>query len=251
MTDGLQSFPLSFNYADEGLRFRYAGRLWREAEPTRLHDVLMARVKGNVVWSPTLDFYEASRDRQRVETQPWFAEYLHPTIDKYFKTHHSNHESYFANWSSTDEAYWKENYRIWFQAVRDCEWLAGMVGAGEDAGFVYQVYGFGLIRELELHQEAGFAPLRLLQHVTANNAKILGEESRPGRVRAGSLADVVVINGNPREDIKVFDPPRADGAAGPGGGGAWTNTDGVPYDAPRLLREVRELVSSAKRPHGL
>jgi imidazolonepropionase-like amidohydrolase len=250
ITDGLQSFPSNFNYADEGMRFRYAGRLWREADPTRLQDVLKAMVKGNVAWNPTLEIYEASRDLQRAETQPWFAEYLHPTLDKYFKPDLSNHGSYFANWSSTDEAYWKENYRIWFQAVRDFERLGGIVGAGEDAGFIYQVYGFGLIRELELHQEAGFAPLRVLQHVTANNAKILGEESRLGRVRPGFLADLVVINGNPLEDLKVFYPPRADAAAGPGGGVAWTIKDGVPYDAQRLLREVRELVSSAKRASG-
>jgi len=250
ITDGLQTFPSNFNYADEGMRFRYAGRLWREADPMRLQDVLKAMVKGNVAWNPTLEIYEASRDLQRAETQPWFAEYLHPTLDKYFKPDLSNHGSYFANWSSTDEAYWKENYRIWFQAVRDFERLGGVVGAGEDAGFIYQVYGFGLIRELELHQEAGFAPLRVLQHATANNAKILGEESRLGRVRAGFLADLVVINGNPLEDLKVFYPPRGDAAAGPGGGVAWTIKDGIPYDASRLLREVRELVSSAKRTNG-
>jgi imidazolonepropionase-like amidohydrolase len=112
------------------------------------------------------------------------------------------------------------------------------------------MYGFGLIRELELHQEAGFAPLRVLQHVTANNAKILGEEARLGRVRPGFHADLVVINGNPLEDLKVFYPPRANAAAGPGGGVLWTIKDGIPYDAPRLLREVREIVSSAKRDNG-
>ena len=29
---------------------------------------------------------------------------------------------------------------------------------GDDAGFIYQMYGFGLIRGMELHQEAGFHP---------------------------------------------------------------------------------------------
>jgi hypothetical protein len=245
--DGAQHFPSNFNYADEGMRFRWAGRLWREAEPRKLQDVLQAMVKGSVAWNPTLEIYEASRDLQRAETQPWFAEYLHPTLDRYFKPNAANHGSYFANWSSTDEAHWKENYRIWFQAVRDFERMGGVIGAGEDAGFIYQVYGFGLIRELELHQEAGFQPIKALQHVTANNAKILGEESRLGRVRPGYLADLAIVNGNPLEDLKVFYPPRADAAAGSGGGVAWTIKDGVPYDAPRLLREVRELVRAAKK----
>jgi hypothetical protein len=246
--DGVQPFPSNFNYADEGMRFRYAGRLWREADPTRLQEVLKAMVQGGVAWNPTLEIYEASRDLQRAETQPWFAQYLHPTLEKYFRPDPANHGSYFANWSSTDEAHWKENYQIWFRAVRDFERLGGLIGAGEDAGFIYQVYGFGLIRELELHQEAGFPTLKVLQHVTANNARILGEEQRLGRVRAGYLADLVVVNGNPLEDLKAFYPPRADAAAGPGGGIQWTIKDGIPYDAPRLLREVRELVKAAKAP---
>lgn len=244
--NGAQQFPSNFNYADEGMRFRWAGRLWREADPARLQETLKALVKANVAWNPTLVIYEASRDLQRAEGQPWFAEYLHPTLDRYFRPDPSNHGSYFAGWSSTDEAYWKENYRIWFQAVRDFERLGGIVGAGEDAGFIYQLYGFGLIRELELHQEAGFSTLQALQHVTANNARTLGEGARLGRVRVGYLADLVIVNGNPLEDLKVFYPPRAGAAAGTTGGVTWTIKDGIPYDAQRMLRETRELVSRAK-----
>jgi imidazolonepropionase-like amidohydrolase len=243
---GAQQFPSNFNYANEGMRFRYAGRLWREADPARLTEVLQALAKAKVAWNPTLVIYEASRDLQRAETQPWYGEYLHPTLSRFFKPDPSNHGSYFANWSSTDEAYWKENYRIWFQAVRDFERMGGVIGAGEDAGFIYQIYGFGLVRELELHQEAGFSTLQALRHATANNATILGEGARLGRVRTGYLADLVVVNGNPLEDLKVFYPPRADAAAGPGAGVAWTIKDGIPYDAQRMLREVRELVRSAR-----
>ncbi|MEO7520691.1 MAG: amidohydrolase family protein [Gemmatimonas sp.] len=244
--NGAQQFPSNFNYADEGMRFRWAGRLWREADPARLQEVLQALVKAGVAWNPTLEIYEASRDLQRAETQPWFGEYLHPTLNKFFRPDPSNHGSYFAGWSSTDEAYWKENFRIWFKAVRDFERMGGVIGVGEDAGFIYQVYGFGLIRELELHQEAGFSTLQALQHATANNARILGEGARLGRVRAGYLADLVVVNGNPLEDLKVFYPPREGAAAGGRAGVAWTIKDGIPYDAQRLLREVRELVRGAR-----
>jgi len=55
-----------------------------------------------------------------------------------------------------------------------------------------------------------------------------------------------VLNGNPLEDLKTFYPPRADAAAGSGGGVAWTIKDGIPYDAQRMLREARELVARAK-----
>ena len=243
---GVQDFPPEFNYSDEGMRFRLAGRLWREADPDKLREVLQALAKAGVAWNPTLDIYEASRDLQRAESQPWFREYLHPTLEKFFRPDPASHGSYFANWSSRDEVFWKQNYQIWFKALRDFEEMGGVIGAGEDAGFIYQVYGFGLIRELELHQEAGFSPLRVLQHATLNNARIMGKEDELGRLRVGHLADVIVVKGNPLSDLKVFYPPLDGAAAGTNAGVAWTIKDGIPYDAPRLLREVRALVRDAK-----
>ncbi|HLE56034.1 MAG TPA: amidohydrolase family protein, partial [Rhodothermia bacterium] len=178
--DRVQNFPSGYNYRNEVDRFRYAGRLWREADSARLMQVLDSMIAAHVAWVPTLDIYEASRDLQRARTQPWFADYLHPTLEQYFKPDPANHGSYFIGWTSTDETFWKENYRIWENALREFERRGGLIGAGDDAGFIYQLYGFGLIRELELHQEAGFHPIKIIQHVTGNNARILGEESRLG-----------------------------------------------------------------------
>ena len=68
-----RTFPPSYNYNNETDRFRYAGHLWREANPERLGKVLDGMVKAHVAWVPTLDIYEASRDLQRAQNQPWFA----------------------------------------------------------------------------------------------------------------------------------------------------------------------------------
>lgn len=65
-------------------------------------------VKANVAWDPTLDIYEASRDLQRAQNQPWFREYLHPTLEEYFRPNPKNHGSYFLGWTSNDEVFWKE-----------------------------------------------------------------------------------------------------------------------------------------------
>ena len=247
---GRQNFPSTYNYNDEVDRFRYAGRLWREADRDRLMEVLDGMVKANVAWDPTLVIYEASRDLQRAQTQPWFRDYLHPTLEEYFRPDPANHGSYFIGWSSTDEAFWKENYRIWMDALFEFERRGGIIGAGEDAGFIYQMYGFGLIRELELHQEAGFHTLKVIQHATGNNARILGEEERLGRVRAGYLADLIVVNGNPLENLKVLYPTGVeeilDGKAARTGGVEWTIKDGIPYHGPTLLAEVKQMVAEAR-----
>lgn len=247
---GVQNFPPAYNYNNEVDRFRYAGRLWREANWDKLMKVLDGMVEARVAWDTTLVIYEASRDLQRAQTQPWFAEYLHPTLEDYFRPDPANHGSYFIGWTSTDEAFWKENYRIWMAALREFERRGGVIGVGEDAGFIYQMYGFGLIRELELHQEAGFHPLKVIQHATGNNARILGQEERLGRVRAGYAADLLVVNGNPLENLKVLYPTGVEtivnGKAVRTGGIEWTIKDGIPYHAPTMFAGVKEIVARAR-----
>jgi hypothetical protein len=247
---GVQNFPSSYNYNNETDRFRYAGRLWREANPERLTKVLEAMVEAHVAWDPTLDIYEASRDLQRAQTQPWFADLLHPTLEEYFRPNPSNHGSYFIGWTSSDETYWKENYRLWMAALRQFDRLGGLIGMGDDAGFIYQMYGFGLIRGMELHQEAGFHPLKIIQQATGNNARILGQENHLGRVRAGWNADLIVVNGNPLENLKVLYPTGVDeirdGKEVHTGGVEWTIKDGIPYHAPELLGKVKEMVAQAR-----
>jgi imidazolonepropionase-like amidohydrolase len=245
-----QRFPSDYNYNDEVDRFRWAGRLWREAEPRRLDSVLTSMVRADVAWVPTLVIYEASRDLQRAQTQPWFPDYLHPSLEWYFRPDPANHGSYFIGWSSTDEVYWKENYRLWMAALREFERKGGLIGCGDDAGFIYQLYGFGMIREMELHAEAGFHPLKIIEHCTGNGATILGQERRLGRVRAGWLADLIVVDGNPLEDLKVLyaggTTALRDGEQVRTNGVEWVIKDGIPYSGPQLLREVKAIVDSAR-----
>ena len=247
---GVQNFPSGYNYNNETDRFRYAGHLWREADPERLTGVLQGMVDAHVAWVPTLDIYEASRDLQRAQTQPWFGDLLHPALEEFFRPNPANHGSYFIGWTSTDETFWKENYRIWMDALRQFDRLGGLIGMGDDAGFIYQMYGFGLIRSMELHQEAGFHPLKIIQQATGNNAKILGQEEHLGRVRAGWNADLIVVNGNPLENLKVLYPTGVDevrdGKQVHAGGVEWTIKDGIPYHAPELLAKVKEMVAQAR-----
>jgi hypothetical protein len=128
------------------------------------------------------------------------------------------------------------------------------------------MYGFGISRELELHEEAGFQPLEVIEHATWNGAKLIGMEDRLGKVREGFIADLLVVNGNPLDNLKLLSPYGADvmllnGKPAPnyspighgdriqnahGGGIEWTIKDGIPYHVPTLMREVKDLVSRAR-----
>lgn len=234
-----QRFPPAYNYSNELDRFRWAGRLWREADSARLEKVLEGMLKAGVAWDPTFSIYEASRDAEKAQNQPYFRDYLHPSLAAFFEPNLANHGSYFTNWTTEDEVYWKENYRIWMAAVKRFGEMGGVITTGEDAGFIYRIYGFGYSRELELQQEAGFAPLAVLKHATLNGAIALGRQGELGRVRTGWVADLVVVNGNPLENLKRLAIHH--------GGIEWTIKDGILYHAPRLAREVRALVAEARR----
>jgi imidazolonepropionase-like amidohydrolase len=135
-------------------------------------------------------------------------------------------------------------------AVKRFAELGGTVLTGEDAGFIYQVYGFCFLRELEMQEEAGFHPLQVIEHATGNGAKVLGQADRLGRVRPGYVADLLVVNGNPLENLRVLYPTGTDsyrdGKVVHGGGIEWTIKDGRTYHVPVLVDEARKLVAEAR-----
>lgn len=201
-------------------------------------------------WIPTLSTYEACRDMTRARNLPWFKEYLHPVLEEYFKPSPARHGAFSWNWSTDDEIAWKENYRIWMKAVRDFADKGGLVGAAEDAGFIYTLYGFTYLSELELLQEAGFHPIDVIQIATGHNARIMGLEDKLGRVRRGFLADLILLDENPLANLKYLYPTGVldvgDGGLFVRGGIKWTIKDGIVYETPVLMREVRDMVSSAR-----
>ena len=247
---GSQKFPPNYNYTNELDRFRWAGRLFKDADPDKLKRVLQAMVDSNVAWVPTLTIYEATRDITRAANQPWFADYLHPTLENFYTPDLTSHGSFYLEWTTEDEIEWKNNYQLWFAALREFAERGGIIGAGDDAGFIYRMYGTGMIRELELQQEAGFHPLDVIKHATGNNALLLGQEHELGRIKTGYKADLILVNNNPLANMKVLYPiptnvPTADGYER-GGMVEWTIKDGYVYNGPRLREEVKEIVRNAR-----
>lgn len=248
---GSQRFPAGYNYSNELDRFRWAGRLFKEADERKLSRVLQGMVDAGVAWDPTLAIYEAARDAQRAQNQPWFKDYLHPALEAFFKPSLTSHGSFFLGWTTQDEIEWKNNYQLWFRALREFAERGGIICVGEDAGFIYRMHGFGLIRELELHQEAGFHPLDVIRQATGNNAAVLGMAHELGRIKAGYKADLALVNGNPLENLKLLYPTGTDvyedGELRRGGTIEWTIKDGYCYRGAVLMQEVAEIVSEARK----
>jgi imidazolonepropionase-like amidohydrolase len=60
------------------------------------------------------------------------------------------------------------------------------------------------VRELELLVDYGVAPAAVLHAATAGNAQILGMGERIGSVRAGLLADLIAVEGDPASDVAAL-----------------------------------------------
>jgi imidazolonepropionase-like amidohydrolase len=58
-------------------------------------------------------------------------------------------------------------------------------------------------RELELMVNYGMSPLQVLVAATSANARMLHWQDRVGSVRAGLLADLIAVDGNPLSDISA------------------------------------------------
>ena len=127
----------------------------------------------------------------------------------------------------------------------------GRVTAGSDSGFIYQLYGFAYIRELELLREAGFHPLEVIRAATLNGAEALGWDDKIGSIQIEKLADFVIIEENPLENLKVLYGTGAikltsENEVSRVGGVKYTIKDGVIYDAKKLLQEVKDMVDNEK-----
>ena len=74
--------------------------------------------------------------------------------------------------------------------------------AGTDTGDPYTVPGVTLQRELELLVKAGLTPAQALETATVIPARFLGWEESMGTLKAGMVADLVVLDANPLADIR-------------------------------------------------
>ncbi len=70
------------------------------------------------------------------------------------------------------------------------------------AGTDQAVPGHSLHREVELYVRAGFTPMEAIQSATIVPARVMRLEQRLGTIEAGKGADIIIVEGNPLEDIR-------------------------------------------------
>jgi imidazolonepropionase-like amidohydrolase len=101
------------------------------------------------------------------------------------------------------------------------------IAMGTDAGNIGTLHGPSIHREMKMMMESGLTPLEVLRSATVNGARALGLAEQAGEVEAGRLADLVILDADPLEDIgnltKVYR----------------TIKGGVVYDPEALMESIR------------
>jgi imidazolonepropionase-like amidohydrolase len=95
----------------------------------------------------------------------------------------------------------KRSYQLEIQLVRMMHRSGVRFMTGTDAETFYPA-GFGLHTELGLFVSAGFSPLEALQAATLNPSVYFGKTTDLGAVEVGKLADLVILEANPLDDIR-------------------------------------------------
>jgi hypothetical protein len=191
----------------------------------------------------------------RARCAEWHQEYTLPSLWRFFQPNRKAHGSYWFYWTTEDEIEWKENYRIWMAHINAYKNMGGRVAAGSDSGYIFNLYGFGFIRELELLREAGFHPLEVVRSATLEGAELLGMEDQIGSIQVGKLADMIVLEENPLPNFKALYGTGAiklneKNEAVRVGGVKYTIKDGILFDAKALLSDVRQMVREAREREG-
>jgi len=97
----------------------------------------------------------------------------------------------------------KQTYNVALRNLKTLEDAAIPIAAGTDAGNIGTIHGPALFREFQLMKESGLTPMQILKSATATAAKAFGGDTGPriGAIAPGNLADLVILNSDPLEDI--------------------------------------------------
>jgi len=260
----VQPWPVDMNYTDEQHRFSQVARQWNmihERGSDEWNTLLEEFKELDFILDPTMTAYLASRDVMRARNADWHEKYTLPSQWEFYQPSRVYHGSYYYDWTTWEEVAWKNFYRVWMSFLNDYKNIGGRVTVSSDAGYIYNLYGFSTIEEMELLQEAGFHPLEIFRGATMHGAQAIfdpkGDNIQFGVVRAGMLADLAIVGENPIQNLKVLYGTGAvrlndeTGRAERVGGVLYTIKDGIIYDARQLRKDVEKMVQKQKRERGI
>jgi len=198
--DEIQHINMVFlNFIAEGkadtrqqLRFSLYGEQAADVDlDSKEVDAFIALLKANdVVIDPTAAIFESMLTHVAGEADPTFAdiiEHLPPTVSRgMFSPEFPNGETW-ARSLPNQTAMLLKLYENGVQLVPGSDNMAA----------------FTIHRELEVYSEAGIPNAAVLKMATLDSARVTGVDDRTGSIEVGKDSDLILLDGNPLEDISA------------------------------------------------
>lgn len=208
-TEGAMDMKLQLSYAIDG----FSGLEHNYPLPRLYDDVVQLTARTGIGYTPTL-----------------LVSYGGPQTENYFYTHDNpHHDAKLRRFTPYPSLARRTLRRSWFHdqefvtdtiadSARRILEAGGRVGVGAHG----QLQGLGYHWEMWALTGGGLAPMEVLRMATLGGAEMLGMAQDLGSLEAGKLADLVVLDGDPRDDIRQTNTVH------------WVMTGGVLYRADTL-----------------
>ncbi len=151
-----------------------------------------------VLWEHVVGLGDVEAQRRWPEMRYWPAQPRPgvPAIQNWVQRQTNLRNS--ADWNETAARQLATNRKQLLRALND----GGVkILMGTDSPQVFSIPGFSIHREMQAMVEAGMTPYEILESGTKNVGEYFQRQDAFGTVAVGKRADLILVNGNPLEDV--------------------------------------------------
>jgi hypothetical protein len=172
-------------------------------EPAMFDRIIKVMVEKKVHWSPTWATWFRPLSKYAPEMKRRELALLKDPRLRYLPSYIlKDTESFFAKYEKASEEKRGQlltGYRMIQDFVRRFGAAGGKIHSGSDPNHV--LAGYGVHAELEMVVEAGLTPIQAIQTASLNVAQAWNKDKDYGSIEKGKVADLVIVRGDPRQDI--------------------------------------------------
>jgi Amidohydrolase family len=174
-----------------------------QMEPAMFDKIIKVMVEKNVHWSPTWATWFRPLSSHAADMKQRELTLLRNPQLKYLPAYIlKDTESFFAKYEKMAPEKRNEvlsGYKMLQDFVRRFAAAGGKIHSGSDPNHV--LAGYGVHVELEMLVEAGLTPVQAIQTASINVAQAWGKDKDYGSVEKGKIADLLIVRGDPRQNI--------------------------------------------------